>query len=134
MYNLASVMSSTNRTIVASGAEQTLHDARISFASNSGININDTRRTVDNAGQIVETVGDGSFTLNQAADDAFVLSIDPTNNIFEQIPAIQDLQVEIEEVRNNGHLNHVHTSRPIPRYLQSPRISAELRQIGRAHV
>ena len=88
----ANGQSSTNRTIVASGAEQTLHDARISFSAGGGITVDDTVITHDTSGQIIETPGDGSFTLNQAPDDRFVVGINPNDAIFEQIPAIHDLK------------------------------------------
>ena len=99
---------------VTGDTQITPNDATITISASDGLRVTDNVTTYSDSGSVV-TAGDGSFTLNQAADDHFRLAVDPNDGVYANIPAILDNRIAIEEIRNNGHLNHIHSSTPFTR-------------------
>ncbi|MDA7993208.1 MAG: hypothetical protein MPJ25_09245, partial [Pirellulales bacterium] len=103
-----------HNTIAPEVTLPTVNDGTVTLSAGGGLRVSDTVTVYSDSGSTV-TTGDGSFTLNQANDDHFQVSADPLDPVYESIPGIIDNRIAIEEIRNNGHLNHIHSSTPFTR-------------------
>ena len=56
--------------------------------------------------------GSGTFNTNQTTAQTVSLGINPRNAVFSTIPAVIDNRTAIEEIRNNGHIDAIHSSVP----------------------